>query len=70
VSEPGVRDPEFPCTDFTPGTPTTAGVCETDGHYMCDGCVYRATAPCCGQRPAHCECAALKWKFALALGAR
>jgi hypothetical protein len=34
--QPGVRDPENPCTAFEPGLPD--GDCETDGHYMCDEC--------------------------------
>lgn len=52
----GVRDTANPCEDFTPGTPTTRGQCDTDGHYVCDECEYRATCEGCGLRPVHCEC--------------
>lgn len=37
VGQPKVRDPEYPCDDFAPGTPN--GDCATDGHYLCGGCV-------------------------------
>lgn len=45
---PGIRDVDAPCEDFTPGT--TAGTlaigdCATDGHYLCDECVYAMPRP-------------------------
>jgi hypothetical protein len=52
--EDGVRDPENPCSAFVEGEPR--GDCETDGHYMCDECVERATCELCLKRPIHCEC--------------
>ncbi len=39
----GVRDPEHPCGEFSPGTPTNGG-CEGDGHYLCQRCVLHAEA--------------------------
>ena len=39
---PGQRDPEFPCADFKPGTPSY-GHCEGDGHYLCDQCTEHST---------------------------
>jgi len=53
---PGVRDPEYPCEAFNPGEP--AGTeCETDGHYICDECIERASCDCgCGNRPSQCAC--------------
>jgi hypothetical protein len=56
VGTPGVRDVDYPCSAFEPGEPTTAGECETDGHYMCNECTHRATCEGCGLRPVHCEC--------------
>jgi hypothetical protein len=50
----GIRDPDAPCASFRTGTPE--GDCETDGHYVCDDCVHRATCDGCGKRPSHCEC--------------
>ncbi|MGH9462243.1 MAG: hypothetical protein ACRD1X_13555 [Vicinamibacteria bacterium] len=56
VGMDGVRDPEAPCEVFRNGTPF--GRCETDGHYLCDECVERATCEGgCGRRPSQCECA-------------
>lgn len=57
----GVRDPDAPCESFRSGAPGSRigriGRCETDGHYLCDECVERATCPGgCGKRPSHCEC--------------
>lgn len=52
----GIRDPQFPCEVFRLGTPDTGGRCETDGHYVCDECVHRATCGGCGLRPSACEC--------------
>jgi hypothetical protein len=54
LGQPGMRDPDAPCDDFNPGTPS--GECRTDGHYMCDECTHRATCPKSGVRPGHCEC--------------
>ena len=52
-----VRDPDYPCTGFVSGEPTPRGRCSTDGHYMCDECVERATCDGgCGKRPTYCEC--------------
>lgn len=50
----GVRDPDYPCVEFRLGDP--AGDCPTDGHYVCDECVHRATCDGCGLRPSRCEC--------------
>jgi hypothetical protein len=50
----GVRDPDAPCTAFHNGKP--AGLCETDGHYLCDECMERASCSGCGRRPMSCEC--------------
>ena len=46
----GVRDPEFPCDEYQPtdnvdllGMRVTApgdGLCDSDGHYLCVGCVH------------------------------
>ena len=33
---PGIRDIDCPCGGFEPGDP--AGVCDTDGHYICIEC--------------------------------
>ena len=45
IGAPNIRDPEFPCEDFEPiGTAygdKYKGECETDGHYMCDKCIWR-----------------------------
>lgn len=51
---PGVRDVLAPCDAFQPGKPS--GGCSTDGHYLCDECVERATCEGCGNRPMSCEC--------------
>lgn len=37
----GVRDPDAPCEDYTPGEPTSWARCEGDGHYLCKGCSFR-----------------------------
>jgi len=50
----GIRDPSAPCTAFVTGDP--AGTCQTDGHYICDECIERATCSGCGERPSRCEC--------------
>jgi hypothetical protein len=51
------RDPENPCDGWKPGTPQFGAACETDGHYMCDGCEGRASCDCgCGNRPSRCAC--------------
>lgn len=51
----GIRDPANPCTAYEPGTPS--GQCETDGHYLCDGCRERDTCDFgCGKRKSFCEC--------------
>jgi hypothetical protein len=39
VGSPGVRDPEFPCGEFSPGAPTGGG-CQGDGHHLCGQCVF------------------------------
>lgn len=39
VGSPHVRDPEFPCNEFVPGTPAN-GRCDGDGHYLCAQCVF------------------------------
>jgi hypothetical protein len=54
VGDPGVRDPDAPCTEFEPGEP--AGRCETDGHYMCRECVHGRFCETCGEIDARCEC--------------
>jgi hypothetical protein len=55
VGRPGERDPENPCADFDPGTPS--GECETDGHYLCAECRHCERCPGgCGQTNARCEC--------------
>jgi hypothetical protein len=54
VGDPGVRDPDAPCTEFEPGEP--AGRCETDGHYMCRECVHGRFCETCEQIEARCEC--------------
>jgi len=43
VGIPGNRDPDNPCYSFAPRPrfPDDWGDCDTDGHYMCDGCVHR-----------------------------
>lgn len=44
VGVPGNRDPEHPCTAYSP-RPKRAGDwgnCGTDGHYLCDECCHRA----------------------------
>lgn len=37
VGDPGVRDPDFVCTEYSPGKPEY-GRCEGDGHYLCREC--------------------------------
>jgi len=41
IGAAGVRDPEYPCGEFSPGTPTN-GRCDGDGHYLCRNCVLHA----------------------------
>lgn len=36
MGDAGVRDPDNPCIDFEPGSPS--GDCDTDGHYLCLRC--------------------------------
>lgn len=54
----GVRDPDCPCEGFVPGEPSgSEHGCSTDGHYLCDECIERATCEDgCGKRPMYCEC--------------
>ncbi len=50
VGMPGVRDPEYPCEEYAPtedpdllGLHLTApgnGSCDSDGHYLCGGCLH------------------------------
>jgi hypothetical protein len=55
----GVRDPDANCEAFEPGSPRPNGDCQTDGHYLCDECVHRASCPRgCGGRPSQCKCIA------------
>ncbi len=46
IGAPHLRDPMCPCEDFEPIDTAYGkggqGDCETDGHYMCATCVYRA----------------------------
>ena len=57
LGEDGVRDPESPCDMFRRGEPKHRALCETDGHYLCDECVERASCGGgCGKRPSQCEC--------------
>ena len=57
IGQPGVRDPEYPCEAFEPGDPEPDATCMTDGHYMCNECVRRASCEDgCGQRPNSCAC--------------
>ena len=42
VGKAGLRDPEAPCEMFEPGEPASRGGCDTDGHYLCDECVFIA----------------------------
>lgn len=39
LGAPGIRDPEHPCAEFSPGSPTDGG-CDGDGHYLCFQCVF------------------------------
>ena len=55
----GVRDPNNRCDAFAIGKP--AGDCLTDGHYLCNECVERATCHGCGKRPMSCECTPCSW---------
>jgi hypothetical protein len=55
--QPGLRDPDNQCEAFNPGKPGLRGGCNTDGHYLCDGCTERKTCAGCGKRPMTCECA-------------
>lgn len=50
----GVRDPDHPCDDFSPGDPR--GRCMTDGHYMCRECEHADLCEGCGHIEARCEC--------------
>ena len=53
-----IRDPNAPCESFRLGAPEPHATCQTDGHYVCDDCVSRAScARGCGKRPSQCECA-------------
>lgn len=57
LGTPGMRDPGLPCAGFDPGEPEANAICETDGHYLCDECVGRASCECgCGNRPSQCAC--------------
>lgn len=40
VGIPGERDPEFPCTEFTPGPVDTGSNCVGDGHDLCNECMH------------------------------
>jgi hypothetical protein len=42
VGDPGVRDPDAPCSDYAPGP--GAGDCGGDGHHLCRGCRHFAGA--------------------------
>lgn len=44
LGDPGVRDPDFPCTDFQPGPTLALADCETDGHYLCSECGLKRVA--------------------------
>jgi hypothetical protein len=39
---PGNRDPDMPCEAFAPRSQINDdwGDCETDGHYLCEGCAH------------------------------
>ncbi len=39
----GVRDPEFPCSEYDPA-PGGPAHCEGDGHYLCGGCRHHMAA--------------------------
>jgi hypothetical protein len=54
IGDPGVRDPDAPCSEFEPGDPD--GRCETDGHYMCRECVHGKFCETCDEIEARCEC--------------
>lgn len=34
----GIRDPDFPCLDYDPGTPSEENTCYGDGHGLCEEC--------------------------------
>lgn len=59
VGVDGVRDTDNPCDAFVTGQPQ--GNCSTDGHYMCNECVERASCTGCGKRPMSCECSPCSW---------
>lgn len=39
--DPGLRDPDYPCTMYDPSSSEPEGECQTDGHYMCKECRHR-----------------------------
>ena len=41
---PGNRDPDYPCTAYEPRPAkwNDWGRCESDGHYLCNGCAHFA----------------------------
>jgi hypothetical protein len=42
LGAPGVRDPNAPCENYDPSDKQGAlANCETDGHYLCEGCCHR-----------------------------
>lgn len=45
IGAPHLRDPECPCEDFEPINTAYGnkynGTCETDGHYMCEKCIWQ-----------------------------
>jgi len=41
LGDPGVRDPDNPCTEYKPGARHPLADCEADGHYLCTGCSNR-----------------------------
>lgn len=45
VGDPGVRDPDSECREYMPGETATTADCESDGHYLCAGCVNYAPRP-------------------------
>lgn len=34
------RDPDFPCDDYKMGAPSIFAECQTDGHHLCELCVW------------------------------
>ena len=42
IGDDGVRDPEYPCHEFKRGIPD--GLCDSDGHYLCNECIYKRVA--------------------------